>query len=205
MRSNSSMRSRMSSSAAPGLYILSSSLRNKAFTSSGSQNPLPSRSCKWKNVLGLNSWLSIWSCFSHTSSSCCLLPGWCNGSCCLCLFSLSSISLSICCLCSSSKIFSFSCFSNSFCISYSLNSWRRLLSASAISAVVFKMSFRKSSISKVCGLERSTCSGGIFRCSVSIPWRSSYSLVARWRRRSNSVRLISSSLVRTRWFTFSSS
>jgi hypothetical protein len=34
--------------------------------------------CKWKNVLGLNSWLSMWSCFSHTSSSCCLLPGWCS-------------------------------------------------------------------------------------------------------------------------------
>lgn len=34
--------------------------------------------CKWKNVLGLNSWFSIWSCFSHTSSSCCLLPGWCS-------------------------------------------------------------------------------------------------------------------------------
>lgn len=37
--------------------------------------------CKWKNVLGLNSWLSMWSCFSHTSSSCCLLPGWCNYNC----------------------------------------------------------------------------------------------------------------------------
>jgi hypothetical protein len=71
--------------------------------------------------------------------------------------------------------------------------------------VTFKMSFRKSSVSKVCGLEKSRCSGGIFKCSVSIPWRNSYSFVARWRSRSNSVRLISSSLVRTWWFTYSSS
>jgi hypothetical protein len=34
----------MSSSDAPGVYILSSSLRNNAFTSSGSHTPLPSRS-----------------------------------------------------------------------------------------------------------------------------------------------------------------
>lgn len=44
IRSNSSMRSRMSSSDTPGVYILSSSLRNNAFTSSASHTPFPSRS-----------------------------------------------------------------------------------------------------------------------------------------------------------------
>uniref|UniRef100_A0A182U018 Uncharacterized protein n=1 Tax=Anopheles melas TaxID=34690 RepID=A0A182U018_9DIPT len=204
IRSISSARSFMSSSGAPAWYILFSSLMNSTFTSFSSHILLPSRSCSMKNVFGSKSCPSMWSCFSHTSSSCALLPGWCIFSwlSCLACWRFSSSSYSFRCCSSSAR--SFSCFSNSFCSSYCLNSSRRRRSFSCRSCDVFRISFFRSSISNVCGFEWSTCSL-IFRWSRSISFVSSNCFVASSFSRCSSMRFSSSSRDRTWCPTYSSS
>lgn len=74
---------------------------------------------------------------AHTSSNCCFDPGWCSFSCSPCFFTSSVCFCSACLRCSSSNP-AISCFlSNSFSISYFLNSSRLCLSTFSRSAVVW--------------------------------------------------------------------
>lgn len=74
----------------------------------------------------------------HTSSNCCFEAGWCNFSCSPC-FLISSLCFSSACLRCSSSMPASSCFlSNSFSISYFLNSSRLCWSTFSKSAVVWR-------------------------------------------------------------------